>query len=75
MCLRIIGGIRSPPAALDGSHEERAAKVSSSVISIEQRELSCREGGRVKGGICCINYKNGMKELVKEFSFISSCLS
>ena len=41
---RIIGEIQSPPAALDGSHEERAAKVSSSVISIEQRELSGEEG-------------------------------
>ena len=43
MYLRIIGGIRSPPVALDGSHEERAAKVSSSVISIEQRELTGKE--------------------------------
>ena len=37
-CLRIMGGIPSPPIALEGSQEGRAEKVSSSEMVIEQRE-------------------------------------
>ena len=70
ICLRMIGGIPSPPMALEELSEVRAVKVSSSEILIEQRELS---------GIVQINWisisptkkKNRVEELVKEVSFPS----
>ena len=40
---KMTGGIQSPPIALEGSRVDRAKKVSSRVILIEQREQSGTE--------------------------------
>ena len=42
-CLRMMGGMPSPPMALEGSSEVRAVKVSSKEMLIEQRELSGKD--------------------------------
>ena len=42
-CLMMIGGVPSPPMALEESSEVRAVKVSSSEILIEQKGLSGKE--------------------------------